>query len=161
AEVVPQPGGVIEILGPTELGSPEHPLVCGALVAEVVYGVTHSLVRHRRAVLLVKQYRDEPGLPVMAMNDIGTLISPEHKLERCPRKEREALRIVPVPIQAVAAEEVVCRVRLDEKTLAPVHVTEPYRAVNCPLIPRHPQVPVAGLQAPDIGVPHAGILRQD
>src|SRR5580704_11489761 len=43
----------------------------------------------------------------------------------------------------------------------PVALAEPHRAADRPSIPRHPQVVVAGLEAPDIGVAHAGVLRHE
>ena len=76
------------------------------MMAEVVYGVADSLVRHHLAVLLIQQDRDQPGLQVMAMNDIGALIRPQHELERRLGKEREPLCVVAVPVQTVPAEEV-------------------------------------------------------
>src|SRR5215831_14826167 len=73
-EIISQPVGIEEMIGATQPGGPEHLFVTGALMAEVVDGIADSLVRHDLAILLIEQHRDEPGLPVVAVNDIGTFI---------------------------------------------------------------------------------------
>jgi hypothetical protein len=123
-------------------------------------GKADPLVRHDLAVLLIKQDRDQSGLPVVTVNDIWALPGPEHELQGGLGEEREPLRVVCVSVQAVPGEEV-SRMRFDEEAFAAVRVAEPHRAADGPVIPRHLQVVVAGLQVPDIGVPHAGVLRQD
>jgi hypothetical protein len=45
----------------------------------------------------MRQDRDEPGLPVVAVHDIGALISGEHELERRLREKREPFPVVCVP----------------------------------------------------------------
>src|SRR5215471_13385039 len=130
-------------------------------MAEVVNGVAHLLVRHDRTVLLTEQDRDESGLPVMAMNDIGALISVDHEFDGSLGEESESFGIVCVSVQAFPAEEVCCRMWLYEETLPPARVAEPYRAEDSAVVPGHPQIVVAGCQAPDIGVTQAGVLRQD
>jgi hypothetical protein len=107
-------------------------------MAEVVDGITNPLARHGLAVLLTQQDRDESRLPVVAMDDVGTLADLEHEFGRRLGKEREPLRVIPVSVEAVPAEEVGRRMRLDEKAFAPAGVAEPHGAVDCFLIPRHP-----------------------
>jgi hypothetical protein len=51
--------------------------------------------------------------------------------------------------------------RLDEETLAAVHEAEPDRAMDGAVVPRDPQVLHGDLQAPDVVVAHAVVLRQD
>jgi hypothetical protein len=161
AEVVPQPVGVEEMTGAAEPGGPQHLLAAGALMAEIMDGVADPLVRHGPGVLLRQQDRDEPGLPVVAVNDIGTLTGPGHELQRRLGEEREPLRVVSVPVQALPAEEAGGRVRLDEIAFPAVRVAEPHRAADRPAVPRHPQVVVARPQVPDLRLPHAGVLGQD
>jgi hypothetical protein len=105
AEVIAQPVGVQEIVGSAEAGGPEHLLVAGALMTEVVDGVADLLVRHNLAVLLGQQDRYQAGLPVVAADDVGALAGPGHELERRRGEEREPLRVVGVPVQAVPVKE--------------------------------------------------------
>src|SRR6266566_3455687 len=85
------------MVGPAELGGPQHPLVAGALMAEVVDGVADFLSRHDPGVLLMQQDRDEPGLPVVAVNDIGTLTIPG------PHSARRLRRVVAYAIHRISS----------------------------------------------------------
>jgi hypothetical protein len=159
--VIAQPVGVQEVLRPVQLGGPQHLRAGDALIAEVVHRVTDPLVRHRMPVLLTQQHRDQAGVPVVAMDDIRALAGLQQELQRRLGKEREPCNVVVISVQQVPAEEVIRRVRLDEKALPAVHEPEPHGAVHRPAVPWHPQVMIDGLQAPDIALPHAGVHRED
>jgi hypothetical protein len=53
------------------------------------------------------------------MNDIGMLTGPVQELDCRLGKEREPLRVIPISVEVVPAEEVGRRVRLDEKHFRP------------------------------------------
>jgi len=138
---------------------------------EVVDGVADSLPVHSSVgVLLVEQHRHQPGLPVVAVDDIRAAIVLEQEFQRRLAEERKPADIVRKPVIMAAVEEIVRRMRLDEKTFAAVHEAEPDRTMNGVVVPRtmngvvvprHPKVLHGNLQAPDVVVAHAVILRQD
>src|SRR5947207_2925819 len=161
-EGVAQPVVMKIVLGPSEIGGPQHALPVQTLVLEVVDCVTDALMRHPvKLVDLIEQDRHQPGGPAVAMNHIGTLVGLEHELERGPAEEREAHRVVRRAVQRAAFEEPVLRVRFDEKALASVHMAEPDGAVNGSLEPWHPEVAVIERQTPDVLVAQAVVLRKD
>jgi hypothetical protein len=118
-------------------------------------------VRHVPLVLFAEDDRDQPGRPVVAVDDVRPLSGLAHELDGGAGKECESLGVVAVPVQAPPAEDIRCRMRLNEKAFPPVRVAEPDGAAHRAAVPRHPQITVAGLQAPNAVVPHAGVLRQD
>ena len=158
--VVAQPVAVQEVVRLAQLRARQHLRAADALMGKVVDRVADPLVGQHLAVLLIQQHRHQPGLPVMAVDDIRPLVGLEHELKGRLGKEAEPLGVVRVPIQQIPVEEVVRRVRLDEKALAAMHMAKPHRAADRPAMPGHPQIRIADLQIPDIAIAHAGILRQ-
>lgn len=108
AEVVTEPVGVQEIVGPAEVGSPQHPFVAGALMPEIMDGVADLLARQRRRGrgLFPQQDRDQACLPVVTVDDIGALTGVQEEFDGRGREEREPLRVVGVPVHALPAEEI-------------------------------------------------------
>ena len=161
-EVVLQPVLVKEVAVAVETGGAQDMLTGDALVLEVMQRVANPRVSHAHPLVhLVEQDRDQPRLPVVAMNDVGVFVALEHELQRRLAEERKALVVVALPVKRAAMEEVLVGVRLDEEALSPVHEAEIDAAVHRAAIPRHPEVLEAELQVEDLVVAQAVILGQD
>ena len=161
-EVVLQPGGVVEVVRSAQPGGPQHVLAGHALVAEVVDGVAHPRVGHPGVLVhLVEQHRHQPGLPVVAMDDVGSPAGLVHELQGGLAEEGEPGGVVGVAVEVPAVEEVVRRVRVDEVAAPAVHEPEPHRGVHRPAVPGHPQIGVGDAQVEDLVVAQAVVLGQD
>src|SRR6266516_4220167 len=159
--VVPQAVIVHEMLGPMKAGGPENVISANPLMAEIVDRETNAGMPHAQVLInFVKQHRYQGRLPIMAMNDLRLLARLEHELEDGPAKKGESEQIIVVSVNGSAVEEVVPRMRLDEKAFAPVHEAEPDGGTDSAVVPRNPQVFVALGQARDLVVTHAVVLGQ-
>src|SRR5262249_60835447 len=118
--VVAKPVLIEEVTGAPQLRSPERLDSADALVAEVVDRVTDPLERQYLAVLLVQQHGHQPGLPVVAVDDIWALAGLEQEFQRGLREQGEPLGIVVIPVQAGAPPEVLPCGRLGTRTLPPL-----------------------------------------
>ena len=94
--VIAQPDGVEEILRPGEPGRPQHLRAGQSLVAEVVDGVADPLIRHRLPVLLIQQDRNQAGLPVVAVDDVGALARVQPPSTRASRADQAPRVVRPV-----------------------------------------------------------------
>src|SRR5213592_3090645 len=139
--VVPQAVIVEEMLGPIKAGGPENDLSANPLMAEIVHCETNAGMPHAQVLIdFVKQDRHKGRLPIVAMNNLRPLAGFEHELESGPAKKGESEQIIVVSVNGSAVEEVVARMRLDEKEFAPVHDAEPDRGGNPAVVPRDQQV---------------------
>src|SRR5882724_1538252 len=154
--VVPQTVIVEEMLGPMKAGGPENVLSADPLMAEIVDRETNAGMPHAQVLIdFVKQHRYKGRLPIVAMNDLRPLASFEHELEGGPAKKGESEQIIVVSVNGSAVEEVVARMRLDEKAFAPVHEAEPDGGGDTAVVPRNPQIFVGLGQRKDLVVTHA------
>jgi len=64
-----------------------------------------------------KQHRDQGGLPIMAVDDVGMLVGLEHELQGRPAEKGKAFRIVPVAVEGAPIEEISMRMGFDKKAL--------------------------------------------
>ena len=161
-EVVAQPV-VIEVVSNVGQASRPQRIVAGqALMLEVMDGVAHPLPVHAgMSVLLEQQHRHQPGLPVVAMDNVRPPVVLEQEFQRRLAEKGEAADIILEAVEMTAIEEVVRGMRLNEKALAALDKAKPDRAVDSAVIPRHPQILHADLQAPNLVITHAVILGQD
>jgi hypothetical protein len=65
-----------------------------------------------------------------------------------------------VAVKKVAIKKILVRVRLDEKAFTPMHETEINAAVDCAVVPWHPEILVSNLETVNLVVPQAIILRE-
>src|SRR6266566_3936979 len=160
--VVPQAVVVEKMLGPMKAGGPENVLSANPLMAEIVDRETNAGMPHAQVLInFVKQHRYQGRLPIVAMNDLRLLASFENELEGGPAKKGESEQIIVVSVNGSAVEEVVARMRLDEKAFAPVHEPEPDGGADTAVVPRNPQVFVGPGQTKDMVVTHAVVLGQN
>src|SRR5437870_499279 len=159
--VVPQPVVMEEMLGPIKAGGLEKVTSASALMAEIVDRETDAGMSHAQVLIdFVKQHWDKGCLPIMAMNDLRLLARFEHELEGGPAKKGESKEIIVVSVNDSAAEEVVARMRLDEKAFAPMHEAEPDGGGDPAVVPGNPQIFVGLGQPKDLVVTHAVVLGQ-
>ena len=77
-------------------------------MAEVVHREADPLIAHPdRLIELVKQYGDEPRLPIVAVDDVRTLSGLQQELERRLAEEGKAVRIVMRAVDVAAVKEAV------------------------------------------------------
>src|SRR6266487_3646642 len=159
--VVPQAVIVEEMLGPMKAGGPENVISANPLMAEIVDRETNAGMPHAQVLInFVKQHRYQGRLPIMAMNDLRLLARLEHELEGGPAKKGESEQIIVVSVNGSAVEEVVARMRFDEKAFASVHEAEPDGGGDTAVVPRNPQVFVGSGETKDLVVTHAVVLGQ-
>jgi len=131
-------------------------------VLQVVERVTATNVLHAsEAIELVEHHWHQRRLPVVGVEDVGPLAGLEEELERRLGEEGEPHVLVREAVVRAPLEEVIVGVRLNEEALAAVHEAKPDGAPDAVVEPRDPEVLVAHLQAPDVVVPHAVVLRED
>src|SRR6266516_2778043 len=136
--VVPQAVIVEEMLGPMKAGGPENVLSANPLMAEIVDRETNAGMPHAQVLIdFVKQHRYKGRLPIVAMNDLRLLASFEHELEGGPAKKGESKQIIVVSVNGSPVEEVVARMRLDEKAFAPMNEAEPDGGADTAVVPRN------------------------
>src|SRR5439155_17110815 len=117
---------------------------------------TNAGMPHAQVLIdFVKQDRHKGRLPIVAMNNLRPLAGFEHELESGPAKKGESEQIIVVSVNGSAVEEVVARMRLDEKAFAPVHETGPDGGGDPAVVPRNPQILVGLGQPKDLVVTHA------
>jgi hypothetical protein len=141
----------------TEHGIPGH-----TLMHDIVEGETYSGVGHAQVFVHVKKkHRHQPGLPVMAVDDIRVLVGLEHKLQRRPAKECETLRVVRMPIEDASIEEILMGMGFDEKAFQSMDKAKIDVTVKILIVVGDPKIAISFLQAPDVVVTHAVIFRQN
>src|SRR5258708_25136627 len=64
-------------------------------------------------------------------------------------------------VKYAAIEKNLIRMRLDKKTFAAMDEPEVNAAMHCAVIPRHPQILIGDLEAVNLIVPQAIVLRQN
>ena len=161
-EIIPQAIPRVVVVRAPQTGGPENILASDALVLEVVNGMAGALVFHAvKTVDLVKKYRCKRRLPVVRMNDVGTLVGFQHELESRLGKEGHPHMFVGITIVGAALEKIILRVRIDKIAFPAMHKAEPDRARNSAAVPGYPQVVIGWLQPPDVVIPHAVILGQN
>src|SRR6516164_6920653 len=84
----------------------------------------------------------------------------DQKLQGGLGERGETLDIVVMTVDAVATEETLARMRIDEEALSPVHVPEPHRARQFASIPGSSQILVADMKVPHLLFTHARVPRQ-
>jgi len=95
------------------------------------------------------------------MEDVRALAGLVQVFHRRPAEEGKAHRVVVETVKRTTVEKIVLRVGLDEKALAPVDKAEPHGAGHGRAVPRHPEIFIDFMQAPDLVVPHAIVLGQN
>jgi len=97
---------------------PNHMVPSHTLMHDVVDGVANPRVGHAEIfVPFEKQHRDQGGLPIMAVDDVGMLVGLEHELQGRPAEKGKAFRIVPVAVEGAPIEEISMRMGFDKKAL--------------------------------------------
>src|SRR5664279_6290491 len=110
-----------------------------SLVREVVDRQTDPLLVHPDVLVdLEEEYRHERGLPVVAMDDLGTTVCAQHELQSRLREKGKPRGVVVEPVQLTAIEEFILGVRVDEKAPPAVNEAEPHRAVDESAVPGDP-----------------------
>ena len=95
----------------------EHEIPGHALMLHIVQGVANPGVSHSHIfVHVIEEYRNQPGLPVMTVDDVGMLAGLEHEFQRRPAKEGEALGVVLMTVIHTPIEEILVRMWFDKKT---------------------------------------------
>lgn len=97
----------------------------------------------------------------MAMDDIGTLVSFEQKLQSCFAKERKPQMVVQATVITAPVEEIIAGMGFDKETLASVHPTAIDSTLDRTFIPGYPEVAVGFVQSPNMVVAHTVVLRQN
>src|SRR5205823_2747684 len=95
------------------------------------------------------------------MDDVRPLAAFEHEFQGRAAEKSKALVVISLPVEDVPMKKIMVRVRLDEKTLAPMHKSKIHAAMNCRMIPRHPQVFVTQPHVIDLIVTQAIVLGQN
>ena len=160
--VVAQSVVVKEMFRPIQSGRPQDMFSGNGLMAKIVDGETDARMPHAQVlVYLVEQHRHQGGLPIVAMDDLRVFAALEHEFQSGPAEKGESQDVIVVAVNTPAIKEVIPRLRVDEKTLAPVHEAEPDGRVDSAVVPGNPQVLIRLGQSPYLVVTHAVVLGQD
>src|SRR5438552_3339331 len=149
--VVPQAVIMEEMLGPIKSRGVEYVSSANALMAEIVDRETDAGMPHAQMLIdFVKQHRYQGRLPIVTMNDVRLLARFEHEFECGPAKKSESEHVIVVAVHGSAVEEVVARMRLDERAFAAVYDSEPDGGVDSAVVPWNPQIFVSLGQPKDL-----------
>jgi hypothetical protein len=153
---------VVEVPGRIEPDLTQNKFSRDALVLHVMESEAGAGMGHAQpAIGLVQHERNQRGLPVVHVDDVGVLVGLQHELKRRLAEEGKALHVVGVAIDQPAVEEILEEVGLDKEALHPIHETEEHIAVDPEMMIRNPQVAVALGETPDTVVFHDIVLGQD
>jgi hypothetical protein len=128
----------------------------------VVDRVADARMGHAKMFVCFEEHeRDEPGLPVVHVDDVRMLIRLQHELERGFTEEREPLGIIVMAIDEAAIEKILEEMRLNEEALDPIHEPKEDIAMYPEMMERHPKIAVAFCKPPNAIVTHHIVFGQD
>ena len=133
-----------------------------ALMPQVVQGVADpGPVQAQGLVGLVEEDRNEPGVPVMAVDDVRVAPGLVEKLQQGPGIRGEAVRVVRLAMNDPPVKKVLGRLGVDKPAVDVIHLA-PVKVAGKPLIVKgHPEIGVGLLQPDDRLQPQAVVLGQD
>ncbi len=106
---------------------------------EIVQGIAHPGMGYAHILIHLKQKdRDQPRLPVMAMDNIRVFIRLQHKLQSGLAKETKTLRIIIISIQYATVEKILEGMAFNEETFCAIHKTKIYITMKMLVIVRDP-----------------------
>ncbi len=161
-EIVPEPVVVKIVFGPVQSDLSQYELSRHTLMSEIVKGVANAGVGHPQVLVHIEEeHRNETRLPVVTVDDIRVPARLQHEFESRPAEKGEPLRVVPVTIVYAPVEEVVVRMRVDEKALSAMDKAEENGAVDPLVVERDMEIAVHLLEPVDLVVTHAVVFRQN
>jgi hypothetical protein len=150
------------IVRPVKSRGAEDKFTSYALMSEVVKGIANPGMRHAEILIhIVKQHRNDPGLPVMTVDNVRVLAGLQHKFQGGPAEKDETLRVVVMTVVNASVKEVPVRMGLDEEAFPSVDEPEEDRTVDPVIVKGNLEVVVHPSETVDMIVAHTVVFRKD